>query len=168
MHSGRTQLKTMSDMPTNTTHSRNYARVLTVLLSLFVFRVGAQLLVLNFDIALLPSFDAWHSALLPYPLLVAVQLAIIALCGSLCMRMYHNTITPQRKLGKTLLVLGSLYFATMLLRLSLGLTLLATHSWFSHYLPTFFHFVLAGFVLVLGHFHFTQTRGDICKPFVKN
>jgi hypothetical protein len=146
-------------MTTNPNHSRKYARVLTLLLGLFVFRVIAQFLVLKFDVPLLPSFDAWHSALLPYPLLVATQLAIIALCGSLCIRMYRNAISPHRKLGKALLILGSLYIAVMVLRLTLGFTLLATHSWFSHYLPTFFHFVLAGFVLVLGHFHFTKARG---------
>ena len=146
-------------MTTNLTHSRNYAYVLSLLLALFVFRVTAQLLVLRFDIGFLPSFDAWHSALLPYPLLVGLQLTIIALCIFLCIRLYRGNITPQRKLGKTLLIFGSLYFSIMLLRLTLGLTVLASHAWFSHYLPAFFHFVLASFVLVLGHFHFTQTRG---------
>ena len=46
-----------------------------LLLGLFVFRVIAQLLVLNLNLPLLPPFDAWHSALLPYPTLVAAQIA---------------------------------------------------------------------------------------------
>ena len=150
-------------MTTNSIRSRNYARALTLLLGLFVFRVTAQLLSLNFDVAPLPSFDAWHSALLPYPLLVAAQFAIIALCSWLCIRMYRDAIIPRRKLGKILLVIGRVYFAAMLLRLTLGVTVLATHSWFSHHLPTLFHFVLASFVLLLGHFHFTQERDIYAK-----
>lgn len=150
-------------MTTHSTRSRNYARVLTLLLGLFVFRVTAQLLSMHFDVAPLPSFDAWHSALLPYPLLVAAQFAIIAVCFWLCIRMYRDAIIPRRKLGTALLVIGSIYFAAMLLRLTLGLTVLATHFWFSHHLPTLFHFVLASFVLLLGHFHFTQERETYAK-----
>lgn len=151
-------------MTSPSTTSRNYARVLILLLGLFVFRVVAQLLMLNFDLPLLPSFDAWHSGLLPYPTLLTTQVAIIALCTSLCVRMYRTAITPRPKVGKTLLIVGSVYFVSMLLRLILGFTVLANHAWFAHPLPTFFHFVLAGFVLVLGHFHFTQTRVNHANP----
>lgn len=146
-------------MTTQTIHSRNYSRVLILLLGLFVFRVIAQLLVLAFDVPLLASFDAWHSGLLPYPLLVAAQFAIIVLCASLCIRMFRNAIKPRKNLGTMLLIFGGVYFTVMLLRFTLGLTVLATQSWPSQYLPTLFHFVLASFVLVLGHFHFTRERG---------
>ncbi len=44
-------------MTTNPTRSKNYARVLTLLLGLFALRVVTQLLVLNFDVPLLPSLD---------------------------------------------------------------------------------------------------------------
>lgn len=135
-----------------------------LLLGLFVFRVIAQLLVLNLNLPLLPPFDAWHSALLPYPTLVAAQIAIIAICTSLCVRMLRNAITPRKNLGTLLLIFGGIYFAVMLLRLTQGLTVLATHAWFAQHLPTVFHFVLASFVLVLGHFHFTQARGMYAHP----
>jgi hypothetical protein len=53
-----------------------------------------------------------------------------------------------------MLVFGGLYFATMLVRLVLGLTVLSTNRWFSSILPTIFHLVLASYLLVYGHFHF--------------
>jgi hypothetical protein len=56
-----------------------------------------------------------------------------------------------------MLVLGGLYFATMLVRLVLGLTVLSTSRWFSSVLPTMFHLVLASYLLLYGHFHFRRS-----------
>ena len=41
----------------------------------------------------------------------------------------------------------------MVVRLMLGLTVLSSHYWFANHLPTFFHLVLASFMLVAGAFH---------------
>jgi len=42
----------------------------------------------------------------------------------------------------------------MLFRLVAGLTFVTNHSWFSARIPTFFHLVLASFLLLLGSFHY--------------
>ena len=41
----------------------------------------------------------------------------------------------------------------MLIRLLLGLTIMRDSRWFTSYLPTAFHLVLASWLLVYGHFH---------------
>ena len=45
------------------------------------------------------------------------------------------------------------YFAFMATRLLLGATLLSESSWWHAPIPSVFHLVLAGFLLVAGHFH---------------
>lgn len=64
---------------------------------------------------------------------------------------------PSMKTGKVPLVLGGIYAGLMSVRLIIGLTVATDHFWFSAKLPTAFHFVLAGFVLVCGWFHYTTS-----------
>jgi hypothetical protein len=42
----------------------------------------------------------------------------------------------------------------MLARLILGLTIYHESRWFTSYLPTVFHLVLASWLLAYGHFHY--------------
>lgn len=59
---------------------RTYARWLWVLAGLFLVRVVAQPLAARTDIPLLPPFEAWHSGVVPYGVLVRVQgLILVAL-----------------------------------------------------------------------------------------
>ncbi len=133
---------------------RGYAWLLLVLMSLFVIRVIAQLHQAWHPVAFLPSFEVWQSGALPYPLLLASQI-IIAGCGlRVVRRMFKGAVVPVRKQGKILLVLGGLYFLVMTIRLVIGLMVAPNHFWFGAKLPTFFHLVLAAFLLVLGRFHF--------------
>ncbi len=64
--------------------------------------------------------------------------------------MAHNT--------KFLTVSGGLYLGVMLLRLLLGLTLFGDSRWFGNHIATFFHIVLASFLLVTGDFHLAGGR----------
>ncbi|MDP1682088.1 MAG: hypothetical protein Q8L39_09995, partial [Burkholderiales bacterium] len=54
-------------------------------------------------------------------------------------------------------IVGLIYFIVMGLRLFIGLTGLSEHNWFSSYLPIFFHFVLSGYLIVVGYFHLEAT-----------
>ena len=145
--------------------SREYARWLWLLLALFIVRVIAQPLALLTSAPFLPPFEAWHSGLLPYPALVAAQLLIIAWLARTAWRFSNAAVTPSYRVGVSMLTLGAVYFAVMLLRLVLGLTILSSNRWFSSILPTVFHLVLASYLLVYGHFHFRHaSRADAVSP----
>ena len=120
---------------------------------MFSLRVFAQLLQAGFPVEPLPPFEAWASGALPYWVLVICQVLIIIACARVIWRLHVGLIVPSATTGKVLLILGSIYFGLMCLRLIIGLTVATDHYWFSARLPTFFHLVLAGFVLVYGWFH---------------
>ncbi|MBL4708849.1 MAG: hypothetical protein JKY48_10475 [Flavobacteriales bacterium] len=134
--------------------NKSLALLLWALLALFCFRVMAQLIQFFYPLAFLPSFTSWHSGKMPYGFLVLVQLVIIYYCYNAASGIHRATTKPNRMLAKFLLGLGSLYLLTMIFRVSLGLTLLAENRWFSNHIPTFFHFVLATFMLVTSSYHF--------------
>jgi hypothetical protein len=132
---------------------RAYARWLWVFAGLFLLRVIAQPLSLT-GTPLVPPFDAWHSGVVPYRLLIGSQLLILAALAYSAWTLWSGRVRPRRYTGGWLLAAGGLYFGVMVVRLLLGATLLGGHPWFARPLPTIFHLVLAGFVLVYGHFHF--------------
>lgn len=129
------------------------------LLALFGFRVVAQLIQKLVPVPVFPPFEAWHSAAMPYPLLLFSQLLIFAWFGWIAWRISSGETQPCSKLGRWLLGFGTLYLLVMVVRLALGLTLFPGHGWFDRPLPTFFHLVLAAYLLVLGAFH-VESLGD--------
>ena len=131
---------------------RRYFPWMSALAGLFVLRVLAQLILAIHPLAFLPPFQAWHGAVLPYPLLVASQVAIMLVLGSVLWRVRTDAISPRPWKYRMCFTLGGIYFAFMAFRLLAGLTFLAENPWFSKSLPAFFHVVLATFVLMLGHY----------------
>ena len=134
--------------------SRRYAPWLWLLLGLFAVRVVAQPMALLVDARFLPPFESWHSGALPYPALLATQLLILAWLTRTAWQFTTGAVSPRRRFGILMLILGSVYFAAMLARFALGATILTGERWFASPLPTFFHLVLASFLLLCGHFHF--------------
>jgi hypothetical protein len=132
---------------------QTYGRWLWALAALFALRVIAQPLALIVDSPLLPRFESWHSGLVSYPLLVVAQVFILAWLARTAWRVSQNMVTPNRKSGRALLAIASLYAATMITRLILGATVLRDERWFGSPLPTVFHIGLACFLLVFGHLH---------------
>ena len=130
---------------------------LWLLTGLFGFRVLAQLLVANVDVAFLPSFERWHSATMPYAMLLLIQVVILAVMGRTNTRYATQGLKTRPRLGRGLLVFGVIYLLGMLLRLVLGLTLYTGHPWFSKVIPTIFHLVLALWVLSIGWIYFHGT-----------
>ncbi len=135
--------------------SRRYAACLWLLLLVFAFRVAAQPAALVFKSSFLPPFESWHGGVLPYGVLLASQLLILAVLGWSAWHFTAGDVVPRRSLGVAALTFGGLYFGTMALRLILGLTLFSDQRWFASRVPTLFHLVLAAFVLLFGHFHYT-------------
>ncbi len=132
---------------------RVHCVLLAFLIAAFLFRVGAQALQAWAPLPWLPPFESWHSATVPYPLLLVSQLVILAIQFWVLAALLRGRQRPQKWLGVTLLVLGGAYFAFMLFRLVGGQTLLRHVAWFQAVVPTVFHLVLAAFLLVLADFH---------------
>jgi hypothetical protein len=132
---------------------RAHGLCLAGLLALFCLRVVAQPLAAAVELPWLPRFDHWHSGALPYPLLVAAQLVILALMVRSTRGVLRGTTRPVARRGRVLLTLACLYAGLMVLRLVLGRTTLAGHPWWDAPLPSAFHLVLAAFLGVLGHHH---------------
>lgn len=137
----------------------NYVAWLWMLLGAFVFRVLAQLLQATSPVSWLPGFEQWQGSHLPYPVLLSSQVLIICALLILIGRLARGRFRACQQLGRGLLLLGGLYFAAMLLRLVLGLTLLSSVSWFGKPIPAFFHLVLASIVLLIGHYHCYSAQG---------
>jgi len=77
--------------------------------------------------------------------------------GLVVWRFSRSQVVPKRKIGILLLILSTLYFTAMLFRLLVGLVDLSDAVWFHRPISSFFHFVLATSILLIGHFHFTWT-----------
>ena len=125
---------------------------MVLLAGLFGLRVLAQLIQAIYPLSFMPPFQAWHSAVLPYPVLVASQVVIILLIAAVLLRVKADAVVPHRWKYWTCFSLGGLYFSFMAFRLIAGLTFLSDHPWFSKSLPAFFHVVLASFILLFGHY----------------
>ena len=136
--------------------NRAYVTLLSALLTAFVLRVLAQLVQAYSDVAWLPPFEAWAAGGLPYPLLAAFQVIIIAAALEVIRKLSRGDMRPRRAASVWFLGLGAIYFVSMAFRLAAGLTFLADNAWFGASLPAIFHLVLAAFVLTLGHFHWSK------------
>ena len=138
---------------TQRNRARQHAIWLVVLLALFVFRVLAQLLQWTFPVSWLPSFAAWHSATLSYPVLVGSQIAIIIVAIWLIRGLLRDAIVPNPLVGRVLSWFGAVYFAGSVLRLLVGSTFGRDNAFLGAYLPGIFHVVLALMVLTAANYY---------------
>ena len=136
--------------------ARRLAPLLWTLLGLFVLRVIGQVIVVLYAPIWLPPMGQWYSGLLPYPVLLPVQIALIVLMVKICADFSRGDgwfVRPRRWLGKPTLLFGYLYFAAMVVRYCVRMWLVPEARWSGGTIPIFFHFVLAGFVITVGMFH---------------
>jgi hypothetical protein len=127
------------------------ATVLWLLCALFAVRVVAQ--PLSRIVSFLPPFESWHSAAIPYQVLLASQVAILVALASATWGISAGTTGPKRSRGVVALMLGTVYFLSMAVRLVLGFTIFSDVRWFASPLPTIFHLVLASWLLLYGSYH---------------
>lgn len=138
-------------------HRKFYVVALSILLALFCFRALAQLLQRYVELPFLPPFDAWQSGAVPYNALLVSQILIIVFYGWILRRIATNRQQPSRRQGWVFFIVGLIYFFVMVARLFIGVTGLSEHYWFRSYLPTLFHFVLSGYLIVAGYFYLQVT-----------
>ena len=146
------------------------AAVLWSLTVLFFFRVLAQALAAFADVPFLPRMDEWvrpsasafsTSGLVPYPLLLATQIAILVVQVLVSRDFtrghgYFASLTPRT--GRVLCWLSYLYFGGMALRYAITMVMYPERRWLGHTVPIFVHFALAGFLFTLGHYHRRANR----------
>jgi hypothetical protein len=131
--------------------------LLWILLFLFVLRVVGQLVVAIGWGWFLPPMPQWYSGLLPYRYLLPVQIVIIILYAEVCLSFTRGKgflVAPRRRLGRALLMFGSLYFVGMLVRYAVTMAVYPERRWTGGSIPIFFHLVLSAFILVLGRYHY--------------
>lgn len=138
--------------------------LLWALSALFLLRVLAQLAVALFAVPFLPPMAEWYSGLLPYPLLLPSQVAILALM------LWLNTGSarasglferPRPRLALTLAVLALVYAAAMVVRYFVSGQLHPERRfWPPGSIPIVFHFVLALYLYVVSRL----ARGPVVAP----
>ena len=131
--------------------------LLWTLLALFVLRVAGQAMVAFWGVPWLPPMERWYSGLMPYPLLLPAQIAIIVLMAKICSDFTRRRgffVHPRRFFAGPWLWFGWIYLAVMLLRLPLQLHLKPDGP----LIPIPFHWVLASFVIAVGSWHRRRLR----------
>ncbi len=130
--------------------------ILTLLTLLFALRVLGQALVAFFSVRWLPAMEQWFSGLIPYPALLIIQLLMLSLMIKVSREIWRGRgfYAEQRPHWSQFLVrFSALYAGSMVLRYILTMTLQPEMRWFGGAIPITFHFVLAAFIFVLGHYH---------------
>jgi hypothetical protein len=132
-----------------------------VITALFVLRVAGQALVAFFNVSFLPPMSQWYSGLLPYPVLLPVQLLMIVVMLRIVADFARGRgyfVIPRNRIGSPLRWLSCLYFASMVLRYILTMAWHPERRWFSGTIPIWFHMLLAGFLYALSHYHLRASR----------
>ena len=116
---------------------------------LFLARVVSQAVQNWAPVSFLPPFDDFQGSGLPYSVLLSAQIAILVLLIVVVARMHRGKSLISRRLILPVIVAGGVYFAVMAVRLVLGLSVLSHSGWFSTWIPTVFHLVLASLMMLI-------------------
>lgn len=141
---------------------RVYAVVLGILAFAFFLRVLGQVLVAFFYVDFLPPMAEWYSGLLPYPVLLPMQFLILVVQAKISLDIWRGLdffAIRRPRAGKVLCWCSYVYFAGMVLRYILTMSLYPERRWFTGTIPIFFHWVLAAYLFVLGRFQVRTDRG---------
>lgn len=140
---------------------RVYAVILGVLVFTFFLRVLGQVLVAFFQVEFLPPMAEWYSGLLPYPVLLPIQLLILVVQAKIFLDIWRGAgffAIRRPRAGKVLCGFSYVYFAAMVLRYVLTMSFYPERRWFTGTIPIFFHWVLAAYLFVLGQFQVGADR----------
>jgi hypothetical protein len=131
--------------------------VLSFLAALFLLRVVGQALVAFADVRFLPPMSEWYSGLLPYPILLPTQLAILVVQAWIAYDFARGRgvfVTARPRIGRAVVALGFVYFAVMVARYVLTMTWHPERRWLgTGTIPIVFHWILAAYLVTLGRYH---------------
>jgi hypothetical protein len=129
------------------------ATLLWTCVALFAARVIGQLETLLVAPRWLPDMDAWYSGLLPSPVLLPAQIAILRLMAIVAWnpRVRSGAFARARpRAAQALRMFAGIYFAVMAIRLAVNIQANGFDFWREGAIPVAFHWVLALFILVSG------------------
>lgn len=132
---------------------RNASVLLWACVALFAARVVGQIEVLLVAPDWLPDMDAWYSGLLPYPLLLPAQIAILMAMSTVAWNRRIRSGAFARanpRVAGALRIFAGIYFVVMAVRLGVNVIDHGADFWMHGAIPVAFHWVLALFVLVAG------------------
>lgn len=125
--------------------------MLWICILLFFARVVGQIEVLLLAPPWLPEMSAWYSGLLPYPLLLPLQIALLMLMCVLVVRAPERDSETPALQARTVSVwraLALIYFAVMAIRLVYCIYRYGGDYYLHGAIPIAFHWVLALFALL--------------------
>lgn len=132
----------------------NISPTLWLLTGLFVTRVVGQVVVAIRPQRWLPPMWQWN--LIPYPILLPIQLVFIALMIWINQAFSSGTgiaMVRNPTLGKFLIGFSAIYALVMAIRYVVRMRRRPDQRWFGGTIPIVFHFVLAAYVYLLGVFY---------------
>jgi hypothetical protein len=130
---------------------REAAILLWACLAFFAFRVIGQVETVLTAPGWLPDMDSWYSGLLPYPLLLPVQVGILMVMAVVAWNPRVRTgafSQSSPRAACALRMFAFLYFVVMAVRLAVNIKVNRGDFWSEGAIPVAFHWVLALFVLV--------------------
>src|SRR5438094_8902615 len=105
----------------------------------------------------------WYSGVIPYPILLPVQVVIIVLLAKVATDFTRRRgffVVPRRTMGRFLEWFSYLYWGGMAVRYVVSMALHPERRWLGGTIPIFFHCVLATFLFVVGRYH-TRPAGPV-------
>ena len=130
---------------------REVAVLLWSCVALFGARVVGQFEALVASPPWLPDMDAWYSGLLPYYLLLPVQIALLMIMAVVAWNRRVRTgrfALSRPGVARVLRILATVYFLAMVVRLLFDVGENGSEFWREGAIPVAFHWVLALFLLV--------------------
>ena len=140
---------------------RNCAIAMWLLLGLFVLRVVGQMLVAFLGVSFLPPMAEWYSGLLSYPILLPVQWVIVVMFAAICVDISRGEgvfARPNRRAGVFLGWFSVIYFASMVARYVITMTIHPERRWLHDTIPIWFHMVLASYLFILSRYHSVMAK----------
>lgn len=137
----------------------HYSLLLAAFTLLFILRVCGQILVVVVDIDFLPPFEQWYSGLLPYLVLLPIQILIIGAMLKIVLDFAKRSgffITPKPRAAVFIKWFSYVYFFSMGARYVIAMILYPELRWFTDTIPIWFHMVLAAFLYTFSHYHLRQ------------
>jgi len=149
---------------------KTYSLALGILALAFFGRVLGQVLVAAFAPAFLPSMEEWYSGLLPYPLLLPTQIAILLFQLGVSRQLWTGSgllVQKRPALGSALKWFALVYFVVMVARYVISMVVFPERRWLGGTIPIFFHWVLALYLYLLSRYHVglsLRSPSDLSRP----
>lgn len=134
---------------------RRYSIILACLATAFLLRVVGQVLVAFFRVDFLPPMVQWYSGLLPYPILLPIQIVILIVQAAISRDIWRGEgflAVRRPRTGRVLCGFSYVYALAMVIRYAMTMYLHPQRRWFTGTIPIFFHWVLAAYLYLLGRY----------------